>query len=227
MASLEQEAPLIGNILRWLTDDTSCATYPYIDRGSGIGQGGASPKRTLLNEGIVESKLFWTTAVHAAIATSTTATSFVGAKAGPAHPGASTAGTFPAGYLNRVGAGFRIVSVGTVKTSGTPDLTIAVTLGTAAIYTSGALTLVSTVNPMPYRFEFNGFVVTTGAAGTILGQGQFIYTPAGVTCSQISTAMTAVTVDLTAALAVDATAKWSASHANNDFNGQLTYAEYW
>lgn len=226
MGVFEQSAPYIGGILRWFWDDTTAARYPVADRACSIGKGGASPYRALINDGLPASKLFWTSAAHADVANTTDETSIVGTKVGPNYPGASAAGTIPAGYLNRIGAGVRIVTVGSMTTNGTPNLTIKVTAGASVWYTSGAKALVSTPAAMPFRFEFNGFVVSTGATGTVLGQGHFIYTPAGVTASCISAVMTAVTTDLTAALALDVTATWGAGDPANLIAGQLTYAEY-
>lgn len=227
MGVFTQGAPYIGGLLRWLDDDTSCAHYPVADRAVSVGKGGASPYRALINDGLPASKLFWTSAVHADVASTTDETSIIGAKVGPNYPGASAAGTIPAGYLNRIGAGIRIVVVGTLKTNGTPNLTVKALLSTSVIYTSGAKALVSTPNAMPFRFEYNGFVVTTGATGTVLGQGHFVYTPAGVTASCISAVMTAVTTDLTAALVPDVTVTWGASDAANIVAGQLSTVEYW
>jgi hypothetical protein len=227
MAIFGQNASYIGGILRWLTDDATAARYPVGDRACSVGTGGATPKRALVNDGLPSSLLFWTSAAKADLASSTDETTIIGGRLGPIYPGAPTQGTIPAGYLNRVGAGIRIVTTGVLSTNGTPNLTIKALLGVSVIYTSGAKALVSTPALMPFKFEYNGFVVTTGGTGTILGQGHFIYTPAGVTASCISATMAAITTDLTVALIPDVTATWGASDAANLIGGHLTLVSYW
>ena len=222
MADFGQLAPFIGGLLRWKTDDTTFDEYPLADNAQSIG---TQTNRALVNKYQPEGLVFSTTAAAADVTNTVTETTIVGTKVGPAYPSAPTAGSIPAGALNVVGKSLKFRSIGTIASAGTVNLTIKAYAGANALLNSGANNIVAITGTLPYIFEGWLTTLTTGASGTVIGQGRFTYystAPVVVQWGVYNSAV--VTFDLTAAYALDIKVTWGATGAGNHFVGQLTQA---
>lgn len=131
----------------------------------------------------------------------------------------TTQGTYPAGYLNYAGKMFRVKAGGIIANTSTPNLTMAVLLGTTAIATTGAQATAAITGTLTWEVEVNCVVNAVGASGTILSTGNFkYYTTAPVIVSWKmcnATPGTGDTVDLTASLAFHLQATWGTQSSSN------------
>lgn len=127
-----------------------------------------------------------------------------------------TVGTIPASAMNVLGKWLRVTARGVIGDTGTPNLTLKFLLGTSVALTTGALALVAITGSGSWELRGDLYVASTGATGTVNGHGKLVYnqtTLLGTTLDLPNAA--AVTVDWTAALAMDIKATWSASSASN------------
>ena len=132
--------------------------------------------------------------------------------------------TLPANYLV-AGKSLRITMYGAYSTkASTPGtLVIKVKLGSTAILTLPATTVTANLVKVPFVIDAIITCRTTGATGTVIGQGDLFLATAtaqtGVSYTlpnQGTDALTAVAnIDTTGTLAVDVTATWGTSDATN------------
>ena len=143
------------------------------------------------------------------IASTTTETTIIGSGVGTV--------TLPANFFT-VGKTLRIRAIGYFSDTGTPNITINVKLGATTIITTGAVALAGTISNNYWEVSSVLTCRTTGATGTIMGQGKFMYdesTHAGTTLGMVDTS--ADTIDTTASLDVNVTQTWGSSSASNTF----------
>lgn len=169
------------------------------------------------------------TAAGAALVSSVAATNIEGALGGATGLG-TAAGTYPAGYLNQVGKTFRVKAGGIIANTGTPNLTMAVLIGTTVIATTGVQATASITGTLTWEYEVNCVVNASGATGTVLSTGKFhYYTTAPVIVSWKmcnGTPGTGDTVDLTASQAFHVQATWGTSSASNTMTCDYFYVEF-
>jgi hypothetical protein len=122
--------------------------------------------------------------------------------------------TLPANYCVP-GRVIRVIGQGIFSSTGSPTLTFKIKFGTTAIGTSPATSATSS-GSTAFRVEFQIICDTTGASGTVEGQGiVFVFNNASSsTDSQIATAGT-TTVDTTASQTAQMSVTWSAANAAN------------
>lgn len=225
MSNTEQLAPRIsgGNGYAWYFDDTIGELVPCYGRGTPLDKyrnfGQQPNQRFLINRTLPVGTLFWTTGAGTAVTAASETSLLANAGfAGPSYPGA-TAGTIPAGTLNQVGKVLWFRAQGTITDTASPatvsDL-ITFKLGSVIVCgTAAAGTALATMVGSPFPWFFDGMltVLTTGATGTILGQGRFTYwtTNNKTRVSWAAYQSAASTVDLTAAQAVSLMNTWSAT----------------
>lgn len=127
-----------------------------------------------------------------------------------------TVGTIPAGAMNVLGKWLRVTARGVIGNTSTPNLTIKFLLGSSVALTTGALATVAITGSGGWVLTGDLYVASTGATGTVNGHGKFVYnqtTLLGTTLDLPNAA--AVTVDWTAALAMDIKATWGTSSSSN------------
>ena len=116
--------------------------------------------------------------------------------------GPGTAGTVPAGALNQIGRFIKWDIWGYIGNTGTPNFTFDVALGSTVVWTTASFASVAITGSGTWRAQGQLVTVTTGATGTVIGQGSFTYHQTVLLATGISTSITAAeTVDLTAAKA--------------------------
>lgn len=143
---------------------------------------------------------------NASISNTTNETSLIGSGVG------ST--TIPANSL-KVGQTITIRILGVQRTSGTPTFRVKVKLGGTTILDSGAQAQVSSAAADRVAYiSCTLTVISTGASGTVIGQGQHIWGPSTASVGSLVTA-SAITVDTTAALAIDVTGQYGTASTNN------------
>jgi len=148
------------------------------------------------------ARVLGTMTASATVANSTSETSLLGTITGGK--------TLAAGSLV-VGKSLRVRAWGVLSSTGNPNLTVRVKLGSTVVATTGAVAQVGT--PSQAGWELDGILTcrTTGASGSVFAQGCFRY---GANLVPLA-ATAAVTVDTTAAQVLDATAQWSVADAGN------------
>lgn len=125
-----------------------------------------------------------------------------------------------------IGKTIRFTLKGGIETSGTPTLRIRIKLGSTTILDTTATTLAAITGTQ--LFEINGELTcrTTGASGTIMGEGRFNYFMTATTMTPVSMYLgTAVTVDTTAAQTLDITAEWGTAAAANAIRHRISVFE--
>lgn len=123
--------------------------------------------------------------------------------------------TIPASFLI-AGRSLRVKLFGYFSTTGTPTLNIKATLGGSTVCTSGAVATSGTISSKYWEIEVLITCRSTGASGTVIGQGLFTYdnsTQAGKAVGVVATATT--TVNTTGTLALDVTATWGSASSSN------------
>lgn len=116
--------------------------------------------------------------------------------------GPGTAGTVPAGALNQIGRYIQWDLWGYIANTSTPNFTIDIALGSTVVWTTASFASVAITGNGTWRAQGLLTTVTTGATGTVIGQGSFTYHQTVLLATGISTSITsAETVDLTAAKA--------------------------
>ena len=124
--------------------------------------------------------------------------------------------TLPANYMDLSGRTIRVTASGYFSATGTPTLNIKLKLGSVTLMITGAVALSGTIADHHWEMSALFTVSAVGAAGTVLGQGNFAYdnaAHAGIAEGMVMIA--AATIDMTAAQAIDLTATWGAAAAGN------------
>lgn len=123
--------------------------------------------------------------------------------------------SFPAGTLDSAEKQFRLTVGGTISSDGTDDVTLTLRYGTTDIL---AFTTVSYPNEDDKVFSLviAGRVHTTGASGKIVATGKLEMAATGMAAQLLGTANAGVTVDLTAAGALNLTAEFDGASADSD-----------
>lgn len=195
--SLGQRSGSTGDGDFWY-DDTQQALQGYIGKA-------ATPLEQTF------STCPFTATASATVANTTTETSILGTGVGTK--------TLPANFFV-AGKTLRVVVKGHIADTGTPTLRIRCKLGSTTIVDTGAQTLLAITGTRGFEAEFLLTCRTTGASGTVFGQGDFQYNSAAVTGNVIDAPNTAATtVDTTASQAVDVTATWGTASASNTITG--------
>lgn len=148
----------------------------------------------------INSGLFRMTAT-ATVANTTAETTLIGAGQGVT--------TIPAN-LFAAGKTIDIDIWGVLSTTGTPNITLQIKLG-SLVLTTGAVAAGSTVTNVGFRITAKITCRTPGASGVFIGQGMAWIN--GTAFPMVATATS--TLDSTATLAIAATATWSAASASN------------
>ena len=161
-------------------------------------------------EQTVSTALFTATA-SATVANTVTETSILGTGVGTK--------TLPTNFWI-AGKTIRVVVKGHIASTGTPTLRIQCKLDAVSIVDTGAQTLVAITGTRGFEFECLITCRTTGAGGTVFGQGDFQYNSAVTTGNIIDAPDTAtVAVDTTGSDTLDVTATWGTASASNTITG--------
>lgn len=125
----------------------------------------------------------------------------------------------------RLGTKLWIKAVGEFSTTGTPNLTLGLYIGTVAgaittdIALSSAITTGSGAAAWPWDLEWSGTFTALGTSGTIIGAGTLqlgtSLTAVSTTPIPITQALRTVTWDTTIARAIGVSATYSVSSASN------------
>jgi hypothetical protein len=219
MANTEQLGPEVGSqgASAWYFDDTIGELVPSIGRNPAdlLRNFGTGTARFLVNRLVPHGTFMWLSAAGTAVVAATETTLLAGSsiKKGPLYSGL-TIGTVPAGYLNQVGKTGFILAQGTIASTGsTPTNNIKFKLGTNVILATGAIATASVTGTLPWFFsgEFMTTVAGGAGVGNILGQCKFSYFTGAAVGVEWGGLNSAVTIDLTAAYAIDLTSTWSSA----------------
>jgi hypothetical protein len=141
------------------------------------------------------------------VANTTTETSFVSTGVGTL--------TLPANFFV-AGKTIRVKGYGFHTTSGTPTLRVKLKIGSTIVLDTGVQTSTAASND---GFTFEGLVTcrTTGATGTVFGQGYYIekLTSPGAVNNFAWTNTATTTIDTTASSLIDVTVQWGTANASN------------
>ncbi|MBK8138453.1 MAG: hypothetical protein IPK52_22015 [Chloroflexi bacterium] len=156
------------------------------------------------------------TALH----TSTAATDILPSAANTCFSSVGYGKTLPAGLLNNLGNYFTLECEGTIGTTSTPNLTLAVTLTdsaatTVTLATSSAVAMQAITGVRPWTLRATFGCIATGATATLRGQGMFNYDTAalGGSFGLVSTA--GADGVLTLANTIKLVATWGTSSSSN------------
>lgn len=150
------------------------------------------------------SGLMFTQSADAVVANTTSETTLKGAIVGTA-----SVGQF--GALLVAGKTLRLRAFGYLSSTGAPNLTINVKLGSTSVCTTGAVAQSGTPTNVGWELDVMITCRTTGVSGTVIAQGIFRYGSTFMTL--VSTAAT--TIDTTVAQIADWLATWSVQAAGN------------
>lgn len=133
---------------------------------------------------------------------------------------------------NSIGAGtayagetISVYASGFFSTTGTPNLTFALKLGSTTVLTSTNATA-SSVSNAPFTMQATCTVRTTGATGTIICAWTYRGQGSSVTNSTQTTGYgTSTVLDFTGALAPDVTITWGTASASNTLTATQFYVE--
>lgn len=144
----------------------------------------------------------------ATVANTVTETTLVGSGVGSA--------TLAANSLI-AGRGIRVRAdgyIGTHSTAGT--VRIRVKYGSTTVLDTGAQTMTNSLSNRRWSVDALIMTRTTGASGTVIGQGAFEYNTAATTAGAIDMVATATTtIDTTASQAISMTIEWGTANAAN------------
>lgn len=150
-----------------------------------------------------QALLLFSQVVDKTVANTTTETSLLSAGRGSK--------TLPADALGQ-GTTVRLELAGHVRDTGNPSLDIKVTLGGTELCSTGAQNLNTTVTEADWHLEVLITCRAAGASGTVVASGIFDHDD-GTSFGLVNSSE--VTVDTTAALALDVTATWGTADAAN------------
>ena len=156
------------------------------------------------------------TALH----TSTVATDILPTAANTCFSSVGYGKTFPAGYLNNLGNYFTLECEGTLGTTSTPNLTLAVTLTdsaatTVTLATSSAVAMQAITGVRPWSLNATFNCIATGGTATLRGQGMFLYDTAALLGGFGLVSTAGANADLTLAQTIKLVATWGTSSASN------------
>lgn len=192
-------------------DESALNWVPAADYGVEIG---SKAKRILINgTGGTPPGVLFTAFGGTELNTFTTRASLFG---GATIKGPGTAGTVPAGALNQIGRFIKWDLWGYIANTATPNFTFDVALGSTVVWTTGSFASVAITGNGVWHAQGQLVTVTTGATGTVIGQGSFTYHQTVLLSTGISTVISAAeTVDLTAAKAFTINATCGTSSGSN------------
>ncbi len=151
--------------------------------------------------------IIFTASAGATVGNTTTETSLIGTGIGSV--------ALPASFYS-AGKYLRIKAKGFISNTGTPTIRIRVKLGSTAILDTTATTMVTITGAMMFEIHAEILCRTTGASGSVIGQGVFIYYSAAGTPNYISMVnTTTTTIDTTAGQVADVTAEWGTIDPSN------------
>lgn len=156
------------------------------------------------------------TALH----TSTAATDILPSAANTCFSSVGYGKVIPAGFLNNLGNWFSLKVFGTIGTTSTPNLTLAVTLTdsaatTVTLATSSAVAMQAITGVRPWSLDATFNCIATGATATTRGQGMFLYDTAALLGGFGLVSTAGANVDLTLAQTIKLVATWGTSSASN------------
>lgn len=125
--------------------------------------------------------------------------------------------TFPAGWV-AAGRSVRFTARGKYGTTGTPNWTFALFLGTTTVLTTGAVASPASQTNQTWSESCLATIVTTGGAGTVDASCDIFVSSNGINTAVIgfsTTTAAAVTVDLTSQLTVNPVFTWGTANASN------------
>lgn len=192
-------------------DESTLAWTPVQDK---VVSFGSRAKRILANGtgGTLSGVLFTAFSGTELVSFTTRASLMTGATI----TGPGTAGTVPANALNQIGRFIEWDLWGYIGNTGTPNYTIDIALGSTVVWTTGSFASVAITGNGVWHAQGQLVTVTTGATGTVIGQGSFTYHQTVLLATGISTVTSAaVTVALNAAKVFSINATCGASSASN------------
>lgn len=151
---------------------------------------------------IYQNGPFFTATADATIANTVSETSLIGTGIGTK--------TLPANFLV-IGKTIRVKTRGYLSDTLTPTLNFKFKLGSTQIVATSAITLGVGISNVGYEAEFELTCRTTGASGTVYGQGRVIVNGVAVNATATATA----TIDTTATQVVDISGTWGTASASN------------
>lgn len=158
----------------------------------------------------------------AALHTSTDATDILPSSANMCFTSVGYGKVFPAGTLNNLGNFFTLECEGTIGTTSTPNLTLAVTLtdsaaspATATLATSSAVAMQAITGVRPWSFKATFGCIATGATATLRGIGRFDYDTAALSGGFGLVSTAGVNCNLALAQTLKLVATWGTSSASN------------
>lgn len=197
------------NKLRWVFDDADFSIKPITDNTQTLG---GATTRVLVNDyRPVLSIANWVGGT--ALASSTAATSLL---TGATGKGVGTVGTIAAGNINRIGASLHFRFYGIIANTSTPNLTMAVKLGSDITVTTAVNATAAITGTTSWILDVCLTVLTTGATGTVRAAGKFTYQTSGL--AAITWDLPdggAITANLTVAKAIDLIGTWGTSSSSN------------
>jgi hypothetical protein len=180
----------------------------------------AAGKIALRNSATDYGRAVWagfTTTTDAAVSNTVSETTILGTADGSK--------TIPANWL-LVGRTIRITVMGTITNTATPTLQIRAKLGASTILDTTAVATVAITGTRNFRYTALITCRTTGASGTVIGEGELRYNSAAGTGNIVDAVNTATTtIDTTATQVLDVTAQWGAASASNTITGIVAMAE--
>jgi len=197
--------------LQMVWDESALSWVPVQDNVVAIG---SKSKRVLMNGsgGAPAGVLFTAFSGTEQVSFTTRASLMTGATI----TGPGTAGTVPADALNQIGRFIEWDLWGYIGNTGTPNYTIDVALGSTVVWTTGSFASVAITGNGVWHAQGQLVTVTTGATGTVIGQGSFTYHQTVLLATGISTVTSAaVTVALNAAKAFSINATCGTSSSSN------------
>lgn len=158
----------------------------------------------------------------AALHTSTTATNILPSSANFCFTSVGYGKIFPAGTLNNLGNFFTLECEGTIGTTSTPNLTLAVTMTDSAatpvvatLATSSAVAMQAITGVRPWSLRATFGCIATGGTATLRGIGRFDYDTAALSGGFGLVSTAGVDCALTLANEVKLVATWGTSSASN------------
>lgn len=151
-----------------------------------------------------KDETLFTQTASVTVANTTTETTLIGSGVGSA--------TLPAGYL-QAGKTIKIKMMGYHSSTGSPLITMKVKLGSTVILTTGTHSSHNDTNKL---VELTGLITcrSTGASGTVFGQG--VFEEVGATLDRVGMVNTGTsTVDTTTTQALSITVTWGTANAGN------------
>lgn len=136
----------------------------------------------------------------------------------------------PANFLN-VGSILRGRLLGLIGNTGTPNITVRVTLtdsagNVTALTTTGATAMSTITGSMEFEYTFDAVVRSVGTTGKIISRCGLVYQTATPSAPIKITGVPAeATVDTTESFTIDVKATWSANSSSNTITTQAAYIE--